>query len=145
MSASASCFWTPMLLFSWTESDLLPLDEMFADCQLALSQHSAYYRIVKHTKCRPTTLVTPDSHRTHPDSHYNPNLHRCWPHVSLKVVNRPYLCKHFSSRNGLHFHKWPGARGIFDCDIPNPLPLTGHSYFSASSTPLVRKTKNITL
>lgn len=52
----------PMLLFSWTESDLLPLDEMFADCQLGLSQHSAYYRIVKHTKCRPTTLVTADSH-----------------------------------------------------------------------------------
>lgn len=86
---------TPMLLFSWTESELLPLDEMFADCQLGLSQHSAYYRIVKHTKCRPTTPVTPDSHRTHPDSHYNPHLHRCWPHASLKVVNCPYLYKYF--------------------------------------------------
>lgn len=63
-----------MLLFSWTESLPLPLDEIFADCQLALSQHSASYHTVRHTTCRLTTLLIPDNRWTHLNAN---KLHIC--------------------------------------------------------------------
>lgn len=125
--------------FSWSESNRLPLDEMFADYPTGAESASGCYwwNVARHDWSRAdghmnTMNLNVHLHRCCANTHHMHALTGFWSSAHIQIFS------HFACRTGSYFHK-QHVSNVLVCFLSSPAYNKDHKYMFSACTGLTHK------